>query len=273
MSEYPNWMADLTIPRFIDDVTQELEQLANFRAVASYALGVATKMAELLVVLQSHYPENEQLFAPVLKQAAEHQPHAAAELESGMSYLGGLLIVRLVTIVETCVSDAVVWALKSRPEVFTRDEIRKLKGPLVEFIAASEADRAEFLASALARETRATLKVGVAKYESLLNLVGLGGIVNEDGRRLILELTEIRNIVVHRNGRADAKFVERCPWLHASIGNRVTVSESTLARYAHAVSYYLVEILGRCIRLDNRDPMLIPQFERLYSRSLSEMSR
>src|SRR5215216_1861472 len=48
------------------------------------------------------------------------------------------------------------------------------------------------------------------------------GEVTTPVRRVLLELSEIRHVLVHRRGKADAKLVkDRCPWLPFKIGEEV----------------------------------------------------
>jgi uncharacterized protein YutE (UPF0331/DUF86 family) len=50
--------------------------------------------------------------------------------------------------------------------------------------------------------------LGCGRFESLLDTIGLGGSVEETVKRLFLELSQVRNIVVHKAGKADKRIVE-----------------------------------------------------------------
>src|SRR5689334_3372651 len=106
MTDLPDWVATLNLPKFINQATEELESLALFRHAATFAFSLDANLVELLTALKVRFPDIEDAFAMLVAEAHQHQPFAQAEVESGMSYLGSLLVVRLVTILETCVGDA-----------------------------------------------------------------------------------------------------------------------------------------------------------------------
>jgi len=263
---------DLELPPFLQDAIAELERLGLLRKFTMFSLAMAVRLPDLLEAMRSLAPQAGEAIDSFKVDVNEMRPFAAQELGSGMSYLNSLMVVRLLTVVETVVADAVVWVLQTRPDLMTRTGVRKIEGPLVDFVAASEGERAEFLASALAQETRAPLKVGVGRFEVLLEVVDLGGEVKAPGRRAMLELVEVRNIVVHRNGRADAKFLERCPWIEASVGRQLVIKDEMLRRYATAATYYVLELVRRWVRLQGHDALASGNYAEIYHKVLAELA-
>jgi hypothetical protein len=87
----------------------------------------------------------------------------------------------------------------------------------------------------------------------------------------LLELIEVRNIIVHKGGRADARFLRRCPWLRISSGDRLLVTEQMLHNYAHVVSYYLIEVIWRWVRVEGHDLSQITELLETQTKALSEI--
>jgi hypothetical protein len=101
-------------------------------------------------------------------------------------------------------------------------------------------------------EVRANFQPGVGRFEAILNAVELGGPVHDGVRRAFLELSEVRHVLVHRRSKADAKLLERCPWLPVKPGDLLQVSETDLHFYHLACLWYVVEIERRLAMWQDR---------------------
>ena len=179
------------------------------------------------------------------QEADELASFAEFELADGLSSLHSLLAVRLCTILEVTVDDLACAALR-KPDKWTQpDVVGKLSGPLLQFLEASEEDRVRFLCDELRLSTRASLKVGVGKFEDLLTPIGLGGTVADSVRRTLLEIIEVRNTIVHRAGVVDKQLKARCPWLTVEIGETIKIDHFHYWKYLSAVTTYLAELYRR----------------------------
>lgn len=187
------------------------------------------------------------------KRAVQLEQFSKPELKLGFPYLYGLAAIRLWAIVESAVDDLVVDLLLKRPETRQAPGLQKLKGPLVPFLASSPQEQAEYLAELLKQEVRASLHSGAGRFEAVLGMIELGGAVSSEVRRLLLELSEIRHVLVHRRGVADAKLVkDRCPWLRFKIGEVVTVGASDFRSYCMACDWYILELDRRLCAMYGR---------------------
>jgi hypothetical protein len=118
---------------------------------------------------------------------------------------------------------------------------------LVEFANASLDEQAEHLVSELKSALKVSLKAGVGRFEGVLAPLGLGGPVDEGVRRALFELSEVRNVVVHRAGVVDRRFMEKCPWRSVSSNAMLHVSRADVALYQAAALWYVSELHRRCI--------------------------
>ena len=231
-------------PRFLTDANEALDELKLFVSTARAGLTVFNN----LTFMRDSLREAADLglidkFDPPDDSAYEQ--YATSQLHTDMPYLYSIATVRLVTILESMVSDACVEILTSRPDLRQRDSIRRLQGPIVEFAAASPGAQAEYIVEALAEGTKAKLKTGLGRFEAILDAVGLGGGAHDQVRKIIYELLEVRNVLVHRNGRADTRFIANCAWLNATAGSVVHVTHQMFLVYLATMHWYAVELFCR----------------------------
>jgi len=137
--------------------------------------------------------------------------------------------------------------------------IMKLTGPLVEYASATESDQAEQLLNLLKNDKSASLKEGCGRFESLLNAINLGGPVTPKASKKLLELSEVRHVLVHRRGRVDRKLLSKCPWLPQKIGERFKPTREHFNDYGACVHWYLFELERRAqVELQgDADPIIL----------------
>lgn len=162
------------------------------------------------------------------------------------SYLNSLVTVRIWTALEYGVEDLAI-ALLRRDDAWKQlPAVRESKTRLSDFIALEGRAQFKFLLEQLLTETKARHEKGVMRYEKVLGHVGLGGVVNADVRKVLLELVETRHVIVHRDGASDAQFVERCPWVPLwGRGRYVKVRRHELGLFANAALAYISELMVR----------------------------
>lgn len=231
--------------------TQEIMRLERLLKVCSIGL---TAIANLNTT-KEHFRRvksmavergrSAEIIGPELDDRFNALELARDEKAAGFRTLFAMGVVKLTSILETAVTDFMAGMLCVKPELRRVEAITRLKGSLVEFAALEYADQAEYLVEALQLELKTTFKLGVGKFESLLGAIGLGGNVDEAVKRLLLELFETRNAIVHREGRADKKLVKNCPWLDYRVGDPIRVIEEQFSRYAMAAGWYVFELEGR----------------------------
>jgi len=164
---------------------------------------------------------------------------------SGFPYLFEIAVVRLVSMLESTVDYFVVLRLKDPTKLQDSEAVANLKGPILPFLMAEPSARAQILAEQLQLALGAGLKVGVGRFEAVLNEVGLGGSVSVLVRRTLLELIEYRNVIVHRLGKVDTRLLKSCPWLHGEPGARVSLNHDDYRRCRAAVTWYGAELYRR----------------------------
>jgi hypothetical protein len=87
---------------------------------------------------------------------------------------------------------------------------------------------------------------GVVSYEELWKLMGVPGQPADTKLKTrLIEMGAVRNLIVHRSGMADAKFLTECPKFPVKVGEHVEVNGVLAKRYLSAVVQYAEELMSR----------------------------
>lgn len=242
------------------NLVKELRQLIDFVELAQSGLGSAIGTPRLMAAVQMRKKasgEDERGdYVEQLAKAENLKKIAEAHIERDFEYLYALAVVKIWSVLESSVENIVLQCLQRPFECKDLKAINDLRGPLIEFLNADQDERAEFLFSELKSTTKSALKTGVAVFEALLEPVGMAGSHHEEVRRNILELQQTRHVIVHRRGLADRRFMDRCPWVGATVGQSLITGRKQFLRYAHAVMLFDIEL---CQRSHIRACIEVPQ--------------
>ena len=114
----------------------------------------------------------------------------------------------------------------------------------------SKDERLRHIVVELQRSTKADLKRGIGQFSALLNAVGLDWGPNDDVRDALYYHHQLRNLIAHRGGVADRRFVEVCPTLGYPVGERVIIKPNTFTYLRYIAALYAVGLRNRCAELD-----------------------
>lgn len=238
---------------------KEITDLQRFVELCTEALGYP-QLSLLIDELGGPHVKDESYHATRIERRdrlKKLEEYTTFQSQNGFPHLYGLATVRLWTILEVFVQDLLVWIISNVPEVRDFPIINKLKGPLLEFASASQQKQSEYILDLLYNELSASLRRGVGKFEHVLNAIELGGSIDERVKKNIFELSEIRNIVAHRNGIADERFVTNCPWQNVNAGEPIPIYPPQFTNYCMSASWYIVEISRRhLVRYPPKDQKL-----------------
>jgi hypothetical protein len=124
-------------------------------------------------------------------------------------------------------------------------QVGRLRVRLCDYESLAAEERAAFVVGLLEQDIGAELKKGVGRFESVLEAIGLAGGATDAVRRGVLELSETRNLLVHRMGVADRRLVANCPWLDAKLGQPIQVGRPQFDRLSDAALSYVMELIQR----------------------------
>lgn len=170
---------------------------------------------------------------------------AQKTIDEGHQLLHRNLLIGVWGAFEAAVEDIVVFWIRAHPRHFEFDGLQRLKVAAGPFLQLDEDARARFLVREMQRSRGAEQRLGVGQFESLLDQVGLGGAVDEDCRRDLLEAQQLRHVIAHRGGVADADFQTHCGYLGYAVGEPVVVAPERFRGMVASMSSYVSQIIER----------------------------
>jgi len=132
-------------------------------------------------------------------------------------------------------------------------ELGRLKGEVISFIYKTKSEQAEAILELIKYDQKNASNFGVNRFEALLKIFGHDGRVEEIVKRQLMELSQIRNVLVHKNGRADSRLVTNCSWLGINDGDEVNLDMGHFIRYKSSVHWCILEVFRRHFIKTNRN--------------------
>ena len=77
----------------------------------------------------------------------------------------------------------------------------------------------------------------------MLGAFGLKITLDENKQKLLSELSELRNVILHHGGFVDQKFKEKCPWRNEMVGDRINIDSELLGLYFDAASEFAKKLM------------------------------
>lgn len=182
-----------------------------------------------------------------LAQAERNAKIALAEAEAGHPLLHAQAVVILWGGLEALLLDFLATWLINKPESRTLEPVKNLKIGFGEYEGLPPEDRAAYLLERLEDKLGSRRAGGVERFEALFRLFGMSSEVDERIVRDLLELSAIRNLLVHKRGIVDVRFRNQCPWTVWEVGSQIAVSYDDYRRYFDAVDLYVFEVTQRLL--------------------------
>lgn len=232
--------------------THQIQHAVLLMRHAAMALAQVPAMIRLVDALAQLDEARRQAGQPVLgSPPAEHRTERMSELlplldtqeKSGFSFYWSLGAISTWSILEATLHDLLLLLVANDRSLLQQSDVKEIKVSVSDFESMTPDERSSFVISELRKKLGR--KPGIGKFEDLLSIFKLGGAVDDDVRRHILELSVVRNVILHRNGVMDVKASGDCPWLRAKPGDELLVDGQMLLLYAISACWYIVEVVRR----------------------------
>lgn len=233
-------MAAPALVQALDDLEADIDELTYF--ISIYKAGATTpslnaRLNATIVRITSD-PEQRAERQKIL-DALIPEVRRAAEIEkSGFQYLYGLAVLRLWSSVEAALNDLCRARLEHDGYWRSMEALKGIKTDLHEFLGKSDAEQIAFVLDEVTTARKARFQPGAGRFEGVLNAIGLGGDVPAAVRKRMVWLSEARHVLVHRQGKVDAKFLSRHPDIGQTVGEKLVVKEHQFSRSVAAVRAY-----------------------------------
>src|SRR6266403_676254 len=182
------------------------------------------------------------------RHAKEQADLALREVDCGFPVLHSQQVVFLWGVIEAVVEDTLVAWLQNERFIGKERGFRRIKVSVADFNAMSETERNYHIVSEYRRELRPRHRSTIEVFESILHEFGLHGAMGPELKRSLIELEYVRNVLLHRRGIVDLRFLEGCPWTTFKIGAAIVPDEKSVGKYTDAVLDYYELLLARIKR-------------------------
>lgn len=240
---------DATVPLWarvpIGGFGERLESIGRIMSLSRNGIDAIHQKPEILefIIRQTEVPPAK---AALARRTAEDQSQMAkVEIEADFPILHELATVATWSSLEAFVRSYCANWVRNVPSAREIMAIQDLKVRLGDYEALDDTDRALWIIDQLDSGFKGPLKCGVNRFESLLKLFKLDGKVDRKIKERIWDLNHVRNVIVHRCGIADVKFINACPHWKIKSGERVRVTAEVWHGYLSAVTNYGIEISQR----------------------------
>jgi len=71
--------------------------------------------------------------------------------------------------------------------------------------------------------------------------------LNSYYERLLSELAELRNVILHKGAIIEQRFKDKCPWRPDKLGDRVQVTYEAMGHYFDAAGNLAAQLLGAAV--------------------------
>lgn len=183
----------------------------------------------------------------IIKEAKQFAELAQQEIGNDFPLMNAHALVGVWGALEVCIDDTIVAVLLHDSDIRKSELFMRVKVRVAEFEELDSDDRMRLLLDEAKRLLRLEHRIGPNVFESVLDTIGLSGPVDDALSKHILELQQLRHVLVHRGGMADQRLCGRCPWLGLKPGERIMLKRTDLSRLLRAVQSYAQQVEGRVI--------------------------
>lgn len=163
--------------------------------------------------------------------------------EQGFPTLHGMAAIAVWSELEAFIDDIGAHFLSLNESSWAGERIQKLRLPVAEFVAMTSLERAEWCVRQLFGDAVHDRRVGIGRFESLLDAIGLRRCeVMTPVPQILVELHAVRNLLAHRRGKLDKRFIEAIGREDLEVGGRWRPSVTDVRRYATAVLSYAANV-------------------------------
>jgi hypothetical protein len=177
---------------------------------------------------------------------AEHNAKVArAQADSGHPLLHAQAVVLMWGGLEVLMLDFLAQWLLRVPDVRQLEAVKHLKVEFGAYENLAPEDRANYLLERLEEKLGSRRAGGIERFEILFRTFGMTSAIEQQIAQDLLELSAVRNLLVHKGGIIDVRFRSQCPWVALSVGTALLVTHHDYHRYFDAADLYVFEIQQR----------------------------
>jgi len=178
-----------------------------------------------------------------IKETEEIELKITKEVESGLPKLNSHVLVNIWSAFETCFNEYCVLSIVSNPSLAASESMKKIRIPAAYLYQSDPTATASAVLEEVVRSTGASMKGGLGRFTCVLEHLGINVALEPEIRKDFIIASKLRNVIVHRFGIADARFVTECPDVDVEIGQKVLVTRDRLDKTSWDFRRFAVKIL------------------------------
>lgn len=230
---FPCWFHEI-VTGFVKDY-KSLEQLLKSTTSAIGLLRLSPRIFKAIDTSEG----GKNFSVDMYKSVENMSDIAKEEINNGFPFIYGQAAVGLWALLEATMFNIASGWIYHNKDTLEIDSIAKIKIRLGEYENLGGMERCEYIIDQLERDIGSTHKLGVGRFESLLGLFYQTKRLPDQIKKYLYELSQVRNVILHRAYIADDTFVNSCPWLNLHTGQKIKVTEEMLHRYYNAAGLYI----------------------------------
>ena len=188
----PKWALELMASYVAD-----FQKLAETTELAKAGISVIQGMGDLASALAK--VTEERIDTKQARRAAKLAQH---ESENEFPWINGQTVVTYWGYLESMIRSIGVAFLLNERQTWSHQEMDRVRVKVGEYEALTKQERCYFVLDSLERERAVSLKLGAGRFESTLAVFKLDGGLSVGLRKALLELQQVRNVLVHSMGKS-----------------------------------------------------------------------
>ena len=233
------------VHKALEQLQEDLSKLDDIIMVSIRGLAITRQIPNVVTaVAQYKEAEDTEEHKESLRNAEKLATIAKEEIQQGFPFLFAQSAVMLYSYLEAAIKGMIITFIKDN-DTSKIKEIASIKLSYGDFIHLDEYERFDYLFSQYEKGLAAGIQYGITRFETLLAPIFLSGHVGNETSKALFELSQIRNNILHRGGKADNHFTRSCPWLSYTLGDTVKVTKVKYQEYYSAIGRYLIVLLVR----------------------------
>jgi hypothetical protein len=217
-------------------------------SVTQRALMNVNMMPLLLEAVRSYAPNApKKSFQQMIDLCGQDIPFAKKEQDSGFATIFSHSAVTTWGAIETTIEHILVNHLSrvDGADRLVRESAPNLRDRTLRFTTVREVRTAiRQWEGALPTELSSAVDRAIHMLKAFSIELALGA----DDVRNLSELAEIRNVLLHQAGSADQRFVDKCPWYRAKVGDKLCVTYEMMQRYFDAAGAFSKALWGSIVK-------------------------
>jgi hypothetical protein len=224
-----------------------MEKLSRTIELSIMGIQLLVHWPDILEPIQEIFETDQQMKmrGMTLEAFEEDAAYALDEVNKDFPFLLCHWVVSYWALLENLIHTLIANWIINKPSVLTEPSFRNLRVRISEYESLDTETKSEFLTDLLDRNLSGPMKKGINRFETLLEAIGLGGNVPEDLRRVFFEFQQVRNLIAHRLGIVDNKFINDCPWKNATVGEQYALTREDVSVYIESGLEYIFLIINR----------------------------